>query len=356
MDELINYIKAYIKNNDTQDITGDILQNVLIRMVNDMSSATDTIKTIQVGFDFAELDKYIPGSLEKQGLYRLVDNERGFVYGYMMCFPWMIGSNGYQLVFCSKIYNQQAGNINNPTIIWRAFTSVTPGEWKPLQSLFVSNDGNAPSTELDDTTFAPSMNYFKNNKTFVKWSGDIVSGNVISSSVGDDNAADIVFVENQNRFAYRIGSTYYDNWGSRDMFLINDTVKDNYYVTLNGVIYIKSTGGLIAMPSPVYIIPGDITQLSLSSGSSQQMTEILGDGATLRDAIQHNCIIKSGYVILQVESLDITSDEDFSIGLSFTYRKLTENKLTLTSCLLKYRLGAWFGVAGTEYKIELQIP
>lgn len=278
------------------------------------------IKTIKTDFSLSALDSYIV--YINYGIYKVTDTTGEIVYGYLFAYPTMNRTYMYQVFMGSRLYNSEAGNISNPTIIWRkgSFLDNSWTDWKPLQTLFVSDNGKKPSTELDETMFAPSMRLFNEAigiQKVVEWSGVIVSDVDISLAalpqeaiyLNPPTAADIFFDDVKKSFCVLYEGIYYVITSLSPDFqeTIGDSVLDwsarlkkNYFKGLNNTTWVAVSDTEISpLVDNIYIMPGNIKPFldKIDRGESPSLSSdeirALCGGKRFFEAIKTNKLIMS---------------------------------------------------------------
>ena len=199
MDELINYIKAYIKNNETQDITGDTLQQVLIKIVNDLTFGNSIGKIISDN-DLATLDSY---TYEKySGAYNVYTANGDRYRGLLLVLPTsLLGT--YQ-IFISNYSNNLA---SLPFIKIRKYDRVW-SSWEYYESSFIL-DSNTSLSDGDKAKKAPSFRLFEKMTAYpkiVSWSGEVIEdADIVSAGTGQ--VGSIVYILSKKTFALGVGAS-----------------------------------------------------------------------------------------------------------------------------------------------------
>lgn len=299
--------------------------------------------------DYSELDAY--NNFSDLGLYIVCRNNSDYIVGRLNIYA----SWGLSIVQELESFKMSGSgtSISHTTKMTRAipFNGDSWSEWKSYQNSFIGSD-KVSSTAWTEEDVAPSVKEFNNSKKFVQWSGEIIEGGLTLNSFDGENPADIVYLSNKERFAYRAEGKYYDNWNNRSRFLEDQTVKDNFFVGLDGLLYVKAETGIVVMPNTVYSVPGDITAL-ITGNDTATITSILGDGRRFIEAVEANRLIKSKQIIIQINSFENPATDTYIIYLSFMYRKGGDfQKLTYSEMELTYR-GQWSNVIRTDYKLAL---
>lgn len=296
--------------------------------------------------DLSDLDNYKLST--HRGVYNVYRGN--ILVGVLFIIQYQAAHHGGLQIFMSTFDYKMSGtsSLSMPSIIYRStdYDNQKWLAWQPYQNIFISNNGQAPSTDdplgFNDTNVVPSLRLFLEKLAYpkvVEWSGSVTDVDFTPemSSPFIDDASLIYFSTVKKSFYVLKDGKYYNSWGGElALYLFKDPsdmkLTKNIFKGLDESVWVavsedsiqridKKDAGTITIDkelnenstNPVqnavitkgieaakefYPIPGDIT--TLIQGESEEaidkVREVIGtiDGWTLNTIKKKYLIDKNG--------------------------------------------------------------
>lgn len=187
--------------------------------------------------DLSDLDNY--KMTTHRGVFNVYMGE--ILVGVLFIIQYQAAHHGGLQIFMSTFDYKMSGtsSLSMPSIIYRStdYNNIEKWlEWQPYQNIFISNNGQAPSTDdplgFNDTNVVPSLRLFLEKLAYpkvVEWSGKIYEDAEITS-LGTVQVGSIVYIQAKKTFALGVGASI--SGGYKQYYAIFEGVEDfqqNFY-------------------------------------------------------------------------------------------------------------------------------